>query len=182
MVYSGILKVLDLREKLSEIKDAQCWVSETSFELLFWVTPGTIGIMAEIRMRRSGLWLCRKHEVVSWGTITRRRLLWGSLVATAWTSCAFELPVCAWDFANSPSSTEAHLSELQVVVAGSQLGSQSAPQIAQVAQPWQGPADQTGVGGRGLAPHKVFDSSSLPPFLSCHLKDFLWKAWASLGT
>lgn len=140
---------------------------------LFWMTPEmTGGIMVEIKWCWSGLglWLCRKHELVSLEarSTIRRRMPWDSLVATAWASWAFELPVGAWGFADGPSSPEATVVKITVLVAGSQLGGQSAPQITKVAQPSQGSADQTRWEGQ---PHADVWSF----FLNSHLKDFLIK-------
>lgn len=50
---------------------------------------------------------------------------------------------------------KSQLSKQQVAMAGSQLGSQSALQIAKVAQPCRGSADQTG--GGSLSPTQIFD-------------------------
>lgn len=61
------------------------------------------------------------------------------------------------------------LSKQQVAMAGSQLGSQSALQIAKGAQPCRGSADQTG--GGGFRPtHRYL---ILFFFLNSHLEDFI---------
>lgn len=71
----------DFKDKrFLKIKDTQCWVFETCFELVFGMTPGTTGTMAEIHM------VLVRTEVVSLearSTIRRQRMLWSSLVAIA---------------------------------------------------------------------------------------------------